>query len=415
MRLYLEYILSIHRPSKIPTRRQLRTGFTLIELVVAAFCMLFVVSIAGSGLVNLMRNNYKANADSDQRNSLQRALELMSNEIRRAKVIAASTNDIQSTQTFDWSKDANKKPILAFRITDPDDPTRAISQQIIYYVQKGDNQWNNSSNSPVLWRYGPPVDSEGNYKDLEDTGQWKATPLVFGLQDAILEESKLDCDLYRDSPDLQKEWQRFPAFNTSDPVPGMYACVKKVDGTSAQNYGTQVVLVASTETKLAMGDSSSLTLSSKVSAPAEDRSYIISQSKTNLPASATVKIQQGNDVLRIIPVQESYVIPKLIEGKCDSVCQYDVGGNYDELVGFDTIKTAPANSDIVVYLGGTDSISGNVGGVQKVSAYTRDNPPPSSVNFSRPLTNEEVLLVVTDLQVTPNQTYVVLLTIKPTT
>jgi type II secretory pathway pseudopilin PulG len=65
---------------KTPYTPPLTNAFTLIEVLLGVALALIVVSAAGFGLVNILRNEYKANAESEIRNNLNRATEFISDE-----------------------------------------------------------------------------------------------------------------------------------------------------------------------------------------------------------------------------------------------------------------------------------------------------------------------------------------------
>jgi prepilin-type N-terminal cleavage/methylation domain-containing protein len=67
-------------------------GFTLIELLVAIAIMSGVLTIAGIGIVAMLKQNSKALSESDRRANLNRALDYISNEVRSAKSITTSAN-----------------------------------------------------------------------------------------------------------------------------------------------------------------------------------------------------------------------------------------------------------------------------------------------------------------------------------
>ena len=66
------------------------SGFTLIELLVAMSITTIVVTIAGSGLVAIMQNNSKAEAETLKRTELNRALDFIADDIRESNMVATS-------------------------------------------------------------------------------------------------------------------------------------------------------------------------------------------------------------------------------------------------------------------------------------------------------------------------------------
>ena len=63
-------------------------GFTLIELLVAIAIMSGVLTIAGIGIVAMLKQNSKALSESDRRANLNRVLDYISNEVRMANSIS---------------------------------------------------------------------------------------------------------------------------------------------------------------------------------------------------------------------------------------------------------------------------------------------------------------------------------------
>ncbi|MBD2389462.1 type II secretion system protein [Aphanizomenon flos-aquae FACHB-1416] len=67
-------------------------GFTLIELLVSVAIMTIVVSIVGVGLGTMLKENRKAESESDRRANLNRALDYITNEVRSANSIKTSAS-----------------------------------------------------------------------------------------------------------------------------------------------------------------------------------------------------------------------------------------------------------------------------------------------------------------------------------
>jgi prepilin-type N-terminal cleavage/methylation domain-containing protein len=67
-------------------------GFTLIELLVSVAIMTIVVSIVGVGLGTMLKQNRKAESESDRRANLNRALDYITNEVRSANSIKTSAS-----------------------------------------------------------------------------------------------------------------------------------------------------------------------------------------------------------------------------------------------------------------------------------------------------------------------------------
>ncbi|TAF11215.1 MAG: prepilin-type N-terminal cleavage/methylation domain-containing protein [Nostocales cyanobacterium] len=68
------------------------TGFTLVELLVAAVIMSIVVTLAGTGFVAILQQNRKAEFESRRRADLNRTLDYIANDIRTATKIEAGAS-----------------------------------------------------------------------------------------------------------------------------------------------------------------------------------------------------------------------------------------------------------------------------------------------------------------------------------
>ena len=167
MRSYLGYINHLGRLPKKSARLVRQAGFTITEVLLASAMMVIVISVAGIGVINLLRSDYRANAGTEIQNNLNRTLEFVSDEVRRAKIIADSEAAITSTQV-----PTGARAVLAFQIPDPNNLDGTLAEQIVYYTKGPEN----SLTGPrVLWRYGPNLDEDGNY---DITSPWQHSPVT---------------------------------------------------------------------------------------------------------------------------------------------------------------------------------------------------------------------------------------------
>ncbi len=228
MRFYLGYINHLGRLQKKSARlvRQAhqpvrQAGFTITEVLLASSMMLIAISVSGIGVTNLLRSNYRANAGTEIQNNLNRTLEFVSDDLRRARIIADSEAAITSTQV-----PTGARAVLAFQISDPNNPGQApLNEQIVYYTQN--SQTGDSLTGLVLWRYGPDLDANGNY----NINSWQHSPVTDRLAAAA------------SNPNCPTGFTRIPALGNVD---DFYACVR--------NGGRQVILNANAEVNLTTGD-----------------------------------------------------------------------------------------------------------------------------------------------------------------
>jgi type II secretory pathway pseudopilin PulG len=238
MRFYLGYINHLgrlqkksarlvrqaHQPVRQAHQLVRQAGFTITEVLLASSMMLIAISVAGIGVTNLLRSNYRANAGTEIQNNLNRTLEFVSDEVRRAKTIADSEAAITSTQV-----PTGARPVLAFQISDPNNPGQApLNEQIVYYTQN--SQTGDSLTGLVLWRYGPNLDENGNYITPEDIDSWIPSPVTDMLAAAA------------NNPNCPTGFTRIPA----DTVDGFYACIRAGGGQVILNANAEVEMTTVT-------------------------------------------------------------------------------------------------------------------------------------------------------------------------
>jgi hypothetical protein len=178
----------------------------MVETLLGMTFTVVIVSIAGFGLVNIMRREYNTTTESDIRNDLDRATEFIAGEARRSQSIANNQIDIVTV-----SLPTDSEAILGLTLPNYRD-------QIIYYTIPATNPW---IAPRVLYRWGPPLDANGNYRLQIDatTGQvinanWVHSVLVDMLAD----------NTHVTNRDCENGWNAIP--QDSNERNGFYVCVK---------------------------------------------------------------------------------------------------------------------------------------------------------------------------------------------
>ena len=180
-------------------------GFTLVELLISSFIGVLVIGAAGYGLMNLLRNSRSSTAQIQKRTEFNRAMEFISDEMRRADTI-----DVNPTTAFNaavTSPPANAQPVLALNIPGVINPAvPGADSPIIYFVSSPSGDDSSVWNGPrVIYRFGPPSGIDGDF-----TGNtWTVEPLVDGISEDTV---TTDCD---------SGWTASP----SSGAKGFYACV----------------------------------------------------------------------------------------------------------------------------------------------------------------------------------------------
>jgi hypothetical protein len=390
MRFYLEYINHLGRLQKKSSHRRLQAGFTITEVLLAGLMMLIAVFVAGNGLINLLRTNYRANADSEIRNNLNRTLEFVSDEVRRAKIIAKSQAEINPVPGW---KDIPGAPqaVLAFQIPDPRNPNNLLVQQIVYYTR---NPENSLTGPRVLWRYGPNLNANGNYE-------------IFNYIHSPVTDMLGSAAVNRDCP---ANFNRIPA-NTDD-VGGFFACVHEDRNRVILNANAQVNMTTNEKVEYSVSttvfpracrgfcdldDSTSFyQMSRGGSEDAPSLPIVI------VPATVTAKVIKGTTCTFSTSSPQCGVLTapndiNLHNGKPEKPLDSPVDAN--------------ARDAIMVYVDGLRNAH-ILPGLQKPTvAYTSDTGLPSDINID-PLTNNQILFVLTNTS-TPPTSYQILVTITP--
>jgi type II secretory pathway pseudopilin PulG len=218
-------------------------GFTLFELLVAASITFLVISASMSGLVELLKINQQSESETLRREDLNRALEFMADEIRRATWVNPDATKGVLAAAPDFTLPAGAFPVLAITIP-------GVTKPVIYYLSTATSPWLGPN---LIRRWGPPFDSDGNYLQPNQPSQWDVDPSD-GLGDALVDA--INNQAPDPSPSCTTGWFTNPPQNSRQ---GFFNCVSP-DGRS-------VTLTLQTRIKGASGATPKVySLSSNISA-----------------------------------------------------------------------------------------------------------------------------------------------------
>ena len=123
MKSYFSKTIGIERKSH---------GFTLIELLIAALITSVVILVAGNGLISIMTANQQAEADSQRRMDLNRALDYISDDIREASSV--STTVPSGTPWTGWAAPSNCYSGVLY-LTKPNATLGGTPVAVAYYTR----------------------------------------------------------------------------------------------------------------------------------------------------------------------------------------------------------------------------------------------------------------------------------------
>jgi prepilin-type N-terminal cleavage/methylation domain-containing protein len=141
----------------------LKSGFTLIELVLALAIASMFLALVGGGLVVVTKQDRAAAADRTSRYELQRALSFMGNEVQMSEFVnpcPPNSTDIYSPA----SNSSDHYPVLV--LTMPIES--GLTKPIVYYVAAPPKAsvW---SGPLVIYRWGPTLNLDGSYSPDKST------------------------------------------------------------------------------------------------------------------------------------------------------------------------------------------------------------------------------------------------------
>lgn len=101
-------------------------GFTLVELLVAIAITSLVIASAGFGLVSILQANKRAEAQTERRMDLNRALDYIADDIREARTVQ---NGAGYTISFPSPSCAVATPVMDLTV-----PDAGSTKKVVYYI-----------------------------------------------------------------------------------------------------------------------------------------------------------------------------------------------------------------------------------------------------------------------------------------
>ncbi len=158
----------------------LNSGFTLTELLVGLVMSIFVIGALGFGLMTVLQTTQSENSKVQARTENSRALDFISDEVRRAKNIETSAANAGSGFSA-----TGKTIVLALDIPEISSNANAgVRGRIVYYLKStGLGNWKGPQ---VLYRWGPPLNADGSYPSdvngrYDSTVAWSDQALIDGI------------------------------------------------------------------------------------------------------------------------------------------------------------------------------------------------------------------------------------------
>lgn len=210
-RLCQELIAPITTPFFRHSKVQNIKGFTLSEILIAAFLSSIVLSVSGWGVVSTLGASKASSSQSARRMEMDRSLEFIATEIQQAIKVNEDTTSNPSAPNPDIDTASMQ---VVFRLTIP-----GLTQPVIYYIA-APRQLNRPWIGPnVVYRWGPLMEDDGAY-----TGNWAHLPLIDSIEDSNAsfdtKATSLNCP-----EDPARPGSRWVATPRNANATGFYGCV----------------------------------------------------------------------------------------------------------------------------------------------------------------------------------------------
>jgi type II secretory pathway pseudopilin PulG len=158
--------------SRILRVRKKDSGFTLLELLAGLIMSTIVIGAISFGLMQILRTTKGETSKIKVRSETSRALDFVSDEIKRAKSIES---DASNATGF------TESGTVVFALEIPD-----VNSRVVYYLDDPGSVWKGPQ---VLYRWGPPLSSTGEYTDVTDTTKWDEEALIDKIDDTVIASS----------------------------------------------------------------------------------------------------------------------------------------------------------------------------------------------------------------------------------
>lgn len=228
---------------------QPNSGFTLTELLTGLIMSIFVTGALGFGLYQIMSATGAERAKANARTEASRAVEFISDELRRAQSIEPNANKATGFNS------SGKTVVLALNVT-------GQNSRIVYYLKDKSNS-DNWQGPQILYRWGPPLNEKGEYT----TGTWQEEALIDGIDDTPITATSNLCD-------------NNYSLTTSNPS-GFYACIKDETPSTA----AEIFLTGGIDANVIAGNDSNYTANTKAVARAKEVTVNAAQAAAVSPIS----------------------------------------------------------------------------------------------------------------------------------
>jgi hypothetical protein len=152
-------------------------GFTLADLMIGACLTVLVAAGGGTAVASMVDSSTTANARSERRVEMNRALDFVTTEVNRAESLVQNPASVTLPSTFtakyasisDEIETSTVSPVLMLKLP-------GSSENVIYFTATPKSgTWKGPK---VLYRWGPEFSSNGTYVNSATPSGWKTLALL---------------------------------------------------------------------------------------------------------------------------------------------------------------------------------------------------------------------------------------------
>ena len=298
-------MLPLVKPIRTRTARFSRKGFTLTELMIAAFLTIIVVSIGGWGIATILTSSKTNESQNERRGELNRSLDFITSEVRQSTLI---NKDMSKPNPTEFSPSSAQVDVSSaqtvLRLT-----MQGLPVPVIYYLASpavSNLTWRRPK---VVYRWGPDFNDDGTYLNPTAPSSWTHKPVVDALDDARDAPVTVSC--------RPASWTASPASN----VTGFYACIDSnnkiaqifMNGRITKALGAPEIYHASAQAFSRTTVNSVLPDGLSSSLP-----FSVSNGEVSLNAPATMNVQVIGSAIQCgdtgSPMKTQFVVNKAVDG-----------------------------------------------------------------------------------------------------
>jgi hypothetical protein len=384
-------ITSLLKHFKTLSTHHKTSGFTLTELLIAAFLTTTVVSMGGWALATMITSSKTSSSQTERQVELNRSLDFISAEAKQASKINTDTAPSQFTSSLSSAEIDTTSVESILRLTIP-----GLSSPVVYYTATPASTNKVWRGPKVLYRWGPPFDGSGAYSSVATPTSWTHLALVDAIDNTA---STVSC------PSTPSAWTKSPVSSAT----GFYACIDPNNKIAKlYNKGRVTKVLEQTSSYLASSTAFARSTTSNTSLP-----FIINSDNTvSTPALASTSFEVLGSAIQCgagaTPMKTAFTVNYQVGGtgtKLSTVStvvdpagtlpslplnNQPAGTKFDFTAYIPTKATNPNNTCNAQNIAGTDGFN-SITDPSQVRILKQGDPVPTTAGFDGSKSTKDIV------------------------